>query len=86
MHHNPDWVDWLMGLPVGWTDVTRERTEPFSGWKEEPCKRMCARRPHHFRDRCKCQGNMCVPHTAKIAYDILTGRVGVKIQEEKESI
>ena len=18
---NPDWVEWLMGLPVGWTDI-----------------------------------------------------------------
>lgn len=86
MHHNPDWVDWLMGLPVGWTDVQRERTENFPGWKREPCKRMSARRPHHYTERCRCLGNMCVPQTARLAYDVLTRRVGVKIQEEKQSI
>ena len=86
MHINPNWTDWLMGLPVGWTDATRERTDSFTGWKEEPCKRMSATLPHHYRDRCKCLGNMCVPHTAKIAYDVLTRRASVKIQEEKQSI
>ncbi len=86
MHHNPDWVDWLMGLPTGWTDVQRAETEPFQGWKYEPCKRMSAKRPDHYTDRCKCLGNMCVPHTAKIAYDILTVRAGVRIEKEKESI
>jgi hypothetical protein len=24
---NPDWVEWLMGFPIGWTDV-----EPFTGY------------------------------------------------------
>ena len=86
MHHNPDWLDWLMGLPVGWTDVQRERTEDFPGWKHEPCERMSAKRPPHYTDRCRCLGNMCVPQSARCAYDVLTKRVGVKIQEEKESI
>ena len=21
---NPDWVEWLMGYPIGWTDLTEE--------------------------------------------------------------
>ena len=86
MHYNPDWVDWLMGLPAGWTDVARETTQPFEGWRHEPCKRMAPQRPHHYADRARCLGNMCVPHTAKIAYDVLKARAGVKIQEEKQSI
>jgi site-specific DNA-cytosine methylase len=30
---NPDWVDWLMGFPVGWTDPEREHDGPWP-WGE----------------------------------------------------
>ena len=86
MHQNPEWVEWLMGLPLGWTDVTRADTKPFPGWETEPCKRMAKTRPLHYADRCRCLGNMCVPQSAKVAFDVLTERAGVKIHEEKESI
>lgn len=31
---NPDWVECLMGFPIGWTDIDRDETE--SHWIEEP--------------------------------------------------
>lgn len=31
---NPDWVECLMGFPIGWTDIDRDETE--SHWIDEP--------------------------------------------------
>lgn len=31
---NPDWVECLMGFPIGWTDIDRDETEPH--WIDEP--------------------------------------------------
>ena len=31
---NPDWVEWLMGWPVGWTDLKPMSIEAFNEWME----------------------------------------------------
>jgi len=30
---SPDWVEWLMGWPLGWTDVRPMLTETFAAWQ-----------------------------------------------------
>jgi len=30
---NPDWVEWLMGLPIGWTELKPLETDRFLSWK-----------------------------------------------------
>jgi hypothetical protein len=32
---NPMWVEWLMGWPVGWTDLKRLETDKFQKWLDE---------------------------------------------------
>lgn len=34
---NPDWVEWLMGLPIGWTDIEAEPVE-HPGWDDDPAE------------------------------------------------
>lgn len=29
---NPEWVEWLMGWPIGWTDCTASATARFRPW------------------------------------------------------
>jgi len=29
---NPDWVEWLMGWPIGWTDLKQLAMDKFQGW------------------------------------------------------
>jgi hypothetical protein len=29
---NPDWVEWLMGWPIGWTDLKPLETDKFQQW------------------------------------------------------
>lgn len=29
---NPEWVEWLMGWPIGWTDCEQSATESFQTW------------------------------------------------------
>jgi hypothetical protein len=30
---NPDWVEWLMGWPVGWTSLEPLSAERFRAWR-----------------------------------------------------
>jgi len=32
---NPTWVEWLMGLPLGWTDCAPSGTESFPQWLQK---------------------------------------------------
>lgn len=68
-----EWIEWLMGLPIGYTDLTCEKPLEHNGWVREPVGRLGYRSPEaikrHFR-----LGNMCVPHMAKKAFEILTSR------------
>jgi DNA (cytosine-5)-methyltransferase 1 len=66
---NPDWVEWLMGWPVGWTDTTREDAETHD-WSAEPCPRVTTRRDLRPA-RLKQIGNGQVPQCAAMAWRIL---------------
>lgn len=65
---NPDWVEWLMGYGVGWTDPAREPA-PFAGWHEEPAElpRVVAQ-PVLRRQRLTALGNAVVPQCAAVAF------------------
>lgn len=69
---NPDWVEWLMGWPVGWTDTTRDDVESHD-WTAEPCPRVTTRRDLRA-PRLKQCGNGQVPQCAAMAWRILTSR------------
>nr|WP_233158644.1 hypothetical protein [Chromobacterium sp. ASV5] len=32
---NPDWVEWLMGWPIGWTDLKPLETAKFREWQQQ---------------------------------------------------
>ena len=32
-HLNPEWVEWLMGWPIGWTDLKPLATDKFQRWQ-----------------------------------------------------
>ncbi len=61
---NPDWVEWLMGFPPGWTDIDAdaEITPRDPQWWEiePPIPRVATGIPHRV-DRLKCLGNAVVP-------------------------
>lgn len=72
---NPDWVEWLMGWPIGWT-----RIEPIEldwrDWSIDPADNNEIPRvsqPIENRvSRLKAIGNGQVPTVAAVAWDILT--------------
>jgi len=65
---NPDWVEWMMGLPIGWTEPNIDVDFPMapgSGspaeWPEEPyIPRVAAGVPNRVK-RLQCLGNGVVP-------------------------
>jgi hypothetical protein len=40
---NPDWVEWLMGLPIGWTDPDQSEPLEHPGWETDPADADIAR-------------------------------------------
>ena len=67
---SPEWVEWLMGWPIGWTDLHND--DPgYSDWTAEPCPRVTDRRDRRPA-RLKALGNGQVPQCAAFAWHILT--------------
>jgi hypothetical protein len=83
MKLNPDWVEWLMGLPSGYTDLTKDKSDEFIGWQTDPAElpkthsrytsRISNRKDLRI-NRLKCLGNAVVPQQAMYAWDYLYNR------------
>lgn len=61
---NPDWVEWLMGFPHGWTDIEADVVPaplPSHQWDNEPNIPRVAVGVAHRVERLKCLGNAVVP-------------------------
>ena len=79
---NPDWVEWLMGFPIGWTSLAplpREAVEDCGSeewWKAEPdgVPRVASGIPARI-DRLKALGNGQVPQVVALAWKILRGEI-----------
>ena len=59
---NPDWTEWLMGYPQGWTDTRKDKLKPHPGFEEEP-KGLSRMKEREERTglRTKAIGNAVVP-------------------------
>jgi site-specific DNA-cytosine methylase len=55
---SPDWTEWLMGMPVGWTDLECDEPAQYD-WSAEPAPRTAPRDPT-IRPRLTCIGNSLV--------------------------
>lgn len=61
---NPDWVEWLMGFPPGWTDIDTDAefiSRDPHWWDVEPPIPRVATGVAHRVGRLKCLGNAVVP-------------------------
>ena len=74
---NPDWVEWLMGWPVGWTCLDPLDTLEIAPWDIEPqgVPRVASGVKSRV-DRLKAIGNGQVPAVAAMAWETLTQRWG----------
>lgn len=64
---NPDWVDWLMGFPVGWTNIELDMPLPDYDpqyFDTEPNIPRTATGIKNRVDRIICDGNAVVPYQA----------------------
>lgn len=68
---NPEWVEWLMGIPIGWTspDVQASDLSIHSGWAKEPSIPRTVDKPPHRRHRLCALGNGLVPQAAAVALE-----------------
>ena len=81
-HLSPEWTEWLMGWPVGWTDVDESYVgiriwegEHITGswWNEEPVPRVTTNKRHRTK-RLRAIGNGQVPTCVVRAWNILSKR------------
>lgn len=81
---NPDWVEWLMGWPIGWTSLDPIDMEEFEYWinsnpeewysREEGARGVIPRVGKKINDRVariKAIGNGQVSYCAAVAFDLL---------------
>ncbi len=71
---NPDWVEWLMGWPVGWTDLMAESVTTHPLNIEPDVSRVTGRRKLRAQ-RLRQTGNGQVPHCARAAFALLCARM-----------
>ena len=74
---NPDWVEWLMGFPRGWTNLEPLDALLWTDWEVDPantgeCPRVATGTPNRV-GRLKALGNAQVPGVARLAWELLTG-------------
>lgn len=64
---NPDFIEWMMGLPIGWTnpDLSRDQLTPFGGWYRCPVPPVDHGNKKHRRARLRALGNALVPQLAQ---------------------
>lgn len=71
---NPEYVEWMMGLPLGWTDplTANDALRPFAGWSQEPAGvPRVARGVKDRSKRIKALGNGLVPQVFAVALNDL---------------
>jgi hypothetical protein len=76
---NPDWVEWLMGFPQGWTALEpldqevmdKWRVNQYTQWQEEPAPRLSEKTPNRV-NRLKGLGNGQVPAVVAAVWKLLT--------------
>jgi len=77
LYLSPDWVEWLMGWPIGWTK-RRCVLIPWGGWDKEPVARVLRARVPRFGDRLRCLGNGQVPQCSVAAWGLLDERLAAR--------
>ena len=72
---SPDWVEWLMGWPIGWTSLEEITDLDWRDWKTDPADEdeipRVATGINSRADRLKAIGNGQVPQVAAMAWNIL---------------
>ena len=77
-HLNPDWVEQLMGVPLGWTSLTGTNTDWTYGWHDGSWEEGIPRVVESIEDRVdriRLLGNGVVPATAAKAWITLGERL-----------
>ncbi len=70
---NPDWTEWLMGWPIGWTDISQPCMSHFAAWTQEPDGvPRTAKGIKNRTGRLTAIGNGQVPLAAALAWRLLS--------------
>jgi len=76
---NPDWTEWLMGWPIGWTSLEPLRELRVEGWGNEPLDvPRVAKGAPEWVARIRAIGNGQVPACVALAWQILTDTETIK--------
>jgi hypothetical protein len=74
-HLSPDWVEWLMGWPIGWTNLETNGLFDWLDWKKDPAESGKTPRMDigiaNRTERLKAIGNGQVPQVAEMAWKTL---------------
>lgn len=69
---NADWVDWLMGFPIGWSSDSSIISQPFTKtWSTEPALPRLCKTSAANTDRLHLLGNACTRQQCTFAFEML---------------
>lgn len=84
---NPDWTEWLMGWPIGWTSLEPITELDWRDWSIDPADEGELPRVEtgiqNRIGRLKAIGNGQVPQAAAMAWQILTNAQGHRPDDDK---
>jgi site-specific DNA-cytosine methylase len=64
---SPNWVEWLMGMPIGWTDHETENEDLVQlDWSSEHGLPRVDQAARYRKDRLICCGNACLAQIARL--------------------
>jgi len=73
---NPDWVEWLMGWPIGWSNIKRLKDDTILNWSRDPADIDVIPRltkiSKNRKNRLMALGNGQVPACVVKAFQILS--------------
>ena len=83
---NPDWVEWLMNFPIGWTDLEVEKVGETLPFTPEPDIPRITTKSKNRANRLKCLGNALVPQIAELIGEMIINDNDTQTRKAQEEV
>jgi len=83
---NPDWVEWLMGFPIGHSDIEVDNPGPLHSIDIEPDIPRVTAKSKNRANKLKCLGNALVPQIAELIGEMIINDNDTQTRKAQEEV